>query len=417
MKYSAFSLLRNGFRSDPEWSRVWRDAEPRSSYQVVIVGGGGHGLSTAYYLARNHGITDVAVVERGWLGGGNTARNTTIVRSNYLLPPNTLFYEHSLKLWEGLSQDLNFNVMLSQRGVINLGHSDAQMNGLALRGNAMRLSGVDAELLDNRQVAEFVPGLDCTPQSRFPIYGGLLQRRGGTARHDAVAWGYARAASRLKVDILQNCEVRGIRVDGNRVRGVETSRGYLGADKVALAVAGNSGQLAALVGMKLPIETHLLQACVSEPLKPVIDTVISFGAGHFYISQSDKGGLVFGGDLDGFNSYAQRGNLDIIRDLGAAAVTLFPALSRVRLVRHWGGLMDMSMDGTQIIAKTPITGLYINAGWGTGGFKAIPGSGWVYAHTIANDRPHTLNEAFTLERFATGHLLDEKGAGPNTTAH
>ncbi|MCL2430291.1 MAG: FAD-dependent oxidoreductase, partial [Alphaproteobacteria bacterium] len=341
----------------------------------------------------------------------------TIVRSNYLLPPNTLFYEHSLKLWEGLSQDLNFNVMLSQRGVINLGHSDAQMNGLALRGNAMRLSGVDAELLDTRQIAELVPGLDCTPQSRFPIYGGLLQRRGGTARHDAVAWGYARAASRLKVDILQNCEVRGIRVDGNRVRGVETSRGYLGADKVALAVAGNSGQLAALVGMKLPIETHLLQACVSEPLKPVIDTVISFGAGHFYISQSDKGGLVFGGDLDGFNSYAQRGNLDIIRDLGAAAVTLFPALSRVRLVRHWGGLMDMSMDGTQIIAKTPITGLYINAGWGTGGFKAIPGSGWVYAHTIANDRPHTLNEAFTLERFATGHLLDEKGAGPNTTAH
>ena len=417
MKYSALSLLVNGLRGDAAWDRAWRDPAPRKSYDVIIIGGGGHGLATAYYLARLHGITNVAVLEKGWLGGGNTGRNTTIVRSNYLLPENAQFYEHALKLWEGLSQELNYNVMFSQRGVLNLAHSDGQMNAAALRGNAMRLNGIDAELLDREQALAFVPGLDGSARARFPIYGGLLQRRGGTARHDAVAWGFARAADRLKVDIIQNCEVTGIRLDGNRVRGVETTRGPIAADKVGLAVAGNSSRVAAMAGLKLPIEAQLLQACVSEPLKPALDTVVSFGAGHFYISQSDKGGLVFGGDLDGYNSYSQRGNLDTIQHVARAMVSLFPAFGRVRLLRHWAGLMDMSMDGTQIISKTPVRGLYLNSGWGTGGFKATPGSGWVFAHTIAHDAPHPLNAAFTLDRFRTGRLLDEKGAGPNTTAH
>ncbi|MBV9522383.1 MAG: sarcosine oxidase subunit beta family protein, partial [Alphaproteobacteria bacterium] len=374
-------------------------------------------LATAYYLAKNHGISNVAVLEKGWLGGGNTGRNTTIVRSNYLHTPNAHFYEHSLKLWEGLSQDLNYNVMFSQRGVLNLAHSDAQFDAYARRGNAMRLNGIDAVLLGRDEVRAMVPRLDFSPRARFPIRGGLLQPRGGTARHDAVAWGLARAADARGVDIIQNCEVTGILREGDRVTGVETSRGTIRAGKVGLAVAGHSGHVAAMAGLRLPIETHLLQAAVSEPLKPMLDTVVTSGAAHVYVSQSDKGELVFGGDLDFYNSYAQRGNLPAIVSFTTALVALFPSFSRLRLMRHWGGVMDMSMDGSPIIGKTPLGNFYINCGWCYGGFKATPGSGWVFAHTIANDAPHKLNEAFTLDRFAQGYSIDEKGAGPVPGAH
>jgi heterotetrameric sarcosine oxidase beta subunit len=410
-RYSAFRLLVEGFRNQSGWQRAWRDPEPKPAYDVIIIGGGGHGLASAYYLARVHGITNVAVLERGQIGLGNVGRNTTIVRSNYLFPENNRFYEKSLQLWEGLEQDLNFNVMMSQRGVINLYHSDSQRDAYARRGNSMRLNGIDAELIDREQVRALVPILDFD-NARFPVQGGLLQKRGGTARHDAVAWGFARGADRLGVDIIQNCEVTGIRRDGGRVVGVETSRGYIGASKVGIAVAGHTSQVAAMAGIRLPIESHVLQAFVSEAVKPVLDHVVTFGAGHFYVSQSDKGGLVFGGGLDGYNSYAQRGTLPEAEHVLSEGIAMIPLFSRLRVLRQWAGIMDMTFDGTPLICKTPIQGLYINGGWCYGGFKAVPGSGWCFAHTVAKDAPHELNAAMTIERFRDGGIIDEKGAGP-----
>jgi heterotetrameric sarcosine oxidase beta subunit len=417
MRYSVFSLARNALSGHRDWPQAWRSPDPKPAYDVIIVGGGGHGLATAYYLAKEHGITNVAVLEKGWLGGGNTGRNTTIVRSNYLLDENALFYEWSLKLWHGLSQDLNYNVMFSPRGVINLAHSDAQRDAFHRRGNAMRLNGIDSEWIDREELQRMIPLLDCSPKARYPIVGGLMQRRGGTARHDAVAWGFARGADSRGVDVIQNCEVTGFVIEQGRVTGVETTRGRIRAGKVGLAVAGHTGVLAAKAGFRLPIESHVLQAFVSEPLKPFLDTVVTFGAGHFYVSQSDKGELVMGGDLDFYNSYAQRGNLPIIEDAVRCGLAMFPSFARLRMLRHWGGVMDMSMDGSPIIGKSPVENLFLNTGWCYGGFKATPGSGWVFAHTIATGEPHPLNAALSLDRFAEGRALDEKGAGPAPWAH
>ncbi|MEO8486376.1 MAG: sarcosine oxidase subunit beta family protein [Betaproteobacteria bacterium] len=417
MRYSLVSLARHALSGHARWPLAWRSPAPKKHYDAVIVGGGGHGLATAYYLARQHGIRSVAVLEKGWLGGGNTGRNTTIVRSNYHLGSNALFYEFSLKLWEGLSRELNFNVMYSARGVLNLVHSPAEVDAAMRRGNAMRLNGIDAGFLSRDEIALRIPRLDCTPHARFPILGGLLQPRGGTVRHDAVAWGYARAADALGVDIIQQCEVTGMRIEGGAVAGVETTRGFISAPRVGIAVAGHSSQLAAMAGVALPIESHGLQAMVTEPVKPVLDTVVTSGAVHFYISQSDKGELVMGGDLDFHNSFAQRGNLPIIEHVTAACLTLFPSFGRLKLMRAWGGIVDMTMDGSPIIAKLPVAGLYMTGGWCYGGFKATPASGWLLAHTIAHDAPHALNAAFTLERFAEGRMIDEKGAGPYAWQH
>ena len=415
-RYSGARLLLEGLTGHRGWSRAWRKASPKPRYRVVIVGGGGHGLATAYYLASEFGITDVAVIEKGWIGSGNVGRNTTIIRSNYLLPGNIPFYERSLKLWEGLEQDINYNAMVSQRGTLNLFHTDAQRDTFVRRGNAMRLHGVDAELLDVGSLRRMLPFLDFD-SARFPIRGGLLQRRGGTVRHDAVAWGYARAADRLGVDIIQNCEVTGIRVERGQAVGVETSRGFIGAGKIGLACAGNSSRVAAMAGLRLPIESHVLQAFVSEGLKPVIPCVITFGAGHFYVSQSDKGGLVFGGDIDGYNSYAQRGNLPTVEDVCEGGMALMPCLGRVRLLRSWGGVMDMSMDGSPIIDRTPVGRLYLNGGWCYGGFKATPASGWCFAHLLAADETHPVAAAYRLDRFAAGRVVDEKGQGPHPNRH
>ena len=416
-RYSFFSLVRNAIGHHEGWQEAWRSPPPKPSYSIVIVGGGGHGLATAYYLAKEHGITNVAVLEKGWLGGGNTARNTTHVRSDYILDDNAHFYEASLKLWEGLSAELNYNVMFSQRGMIRTAHFDAQTQALLRRGNGMRVNGIDAVFLSREEVRRLAPALDFSATARFPITGAFFQPRAGNARHDAIAWGFARGADSRGVEIIQNCEVTGFRTKLGAVTGVETTRGFIGAQKVGLAVAGHTGQIAAMAGFNLPIESHLLQAMVTEPVKPILNTVVSFGAGHFYTNQTDKGEIVMGGDLDGYNSYAQRGNLAMIEHVAAAAVTAFPSFSRLRIMRHWAGIMDMTMDGSPIIGKTPIDNLYLNGGWCYGGFKATPASGWCFAHTIAQDRPHPLNAPFSLDRFARGYTIDERGAGPYPGLH
>ncbi len=417
MGFSGWRVLREGLTGNKGWTPHWRDPEPKAEYDAVIIGGGGHGLSTAYYLAKNHGMTNIAVLEKGYLGGGNVGRNTTIVRANYGQEGNSQFYSHSLKLWEGLEQDLNYNAMMSQRGIINLFHSDGQRDAFARRGNMMRAQGDDAELLDTEGVRRLLPYLDFD-NVRFPIYGGLLHPRGGTARHDAVAWGYARGADQRGVDLIQQCEVTGIDIENGKVRGVQTTRGAIRAKKVGIVVAGRSGQVAAMAGMRLPIESHILQAFVSEGLKPVIDHVVSFGMGHFYISQSDKGGLVFGGDLDFYASYAQRGNLPMMEHVMEAAMTLMPMIGKAKVLRSWGGIMDMTPDGSPIIDKTDTEGLFIDCGWCYGGFKAVPGSGYSFAHLMATGNHHEPAAKYRLDRFRTGRgLMDEEATGSQHNLH
>ncbi|MEL7414471.1 MAG: sarcosine oxidase subunit beta family protein [Pseudomonadota bacterium] len=414
--YSALKVLKEGLTGNRGWTPAWRKPDPKPDYDVIIVGGGGHGLATAYYLAKEFGVTNVAVLEKGWLGSGNIGRNTTIIRSNYLLEGNQPFYEFSLKLWEGLEQDFNYNAMVSQRGILNIIHSDAQRDAFVRRGNAMRMSGADAEILDAAAIREMCPYLDYE-NARFPIQGAIWQPRGGTVRHDAVAWGYARGADQRGVDVIENCEVIGFLMENGRCKGVETSRGTIKSGKTAVCVAGASSRVMGLAGMRLPIESHVLQAFVSEGLKPILPGVITFGAGHFYVSQSDKGGLVFGGDIDGYNSYAQRVNLPVLHDVCEGGMALMPMIGRARLLRMWGGIMDMSMDGSPFIDRTGIDGLYFNGGWCYGGFKATPASGFCYAHLIATDRPHDVARHYRLDRFMRGAMIDEKGQGAQPNLH
>ncbi|MBT5798213.1 MAG: sarcosine oxidase subunit beta family protein [Alphaproteobacteria bacterium] len=409
-RYSIFSLARNAASYHQNWQQAWRHAEPKPAYDAVIIGGGGHGLATAYYLASVHGITNIALIEKGWLGGGNTGRNTTIIRSNYMWDESAGIYEHALKLWEGLSQDLNFNVMFSQRGVLTIIHSEHELKEMSRRVHAIRLNGIDSEILSPTEIKKMVPTINIDPNIRYPVMGGFIQKRGGTARHDAVAWGYARAADDLGVDIIQNCEVTGLRRTGKQITGIETTKGFIKTQKVGCVVAGHSSVLADMANIRLPIASRPLQALVSEPIKPILDTVIMSNAVHMYLSQSDKGEMVLGAGVDKYNSYAQTGSWPIPEHMIAAAVELFPFLSRLRMLRHWGGIVDTCPDASPIISKTDINGLYFNCGWGTGGFKSTPGSGHVFADLIANDRPNSIALPYSLKRFETGYLIDEHGA-------
>ena len=409
-KYSVFSLIKNAFSDHQNWEVAWKDPTPKKEYDVIIIGGGGHGLATAYYLAKEHNITNVAIIEKGWIGGGNVGRNTTIIRSNYMHDENGLFSEFGMDLWRKMSQDLNYNVMFSPRGIINLAHSDAQMNAYSRRGNSMRLNGIDAVLLNREEVQKLIPMADFSDNVRFPIFGGLMQPSAGTARHDAVAWGYARGADEMGVDIIQNCEVKGIKRNGDCVEGLETTKGFIKTKKVGVAAAGHSSVIANMAGIRLPLESKPLQALVSEPIKPIIDTVVMSNAVHAYVSQSDKGELVIGAGTDDYVSYTQKGTHNIVEGTLKAILELYPIFSRMKMLRQWGGIVDICPDASPIISKTSIKGLYFNCGWGTGGFKATPGSGDLFAHTIANDEPHKLNKAFNLNRFVSGDLVDEHGA-------
>ncbi|EIM74126.1 sarcosine oxidase subunit beta [Nitratireductor aquibiodomus RA22] len=410
-KYSVFAIAREAMRGHRGWPEQWSSPEPKKSYDVIIVGAGGHGLGTAYYLAKEHGITNVAVLEKGWLGGGNTGRNTTIIRSNYLYDESAGIYDHSVKLWDGLSQDLNYNVMYSPRGVMMLAHNVHDVQVFKRHIHANRLNGVDNEWLTPEEAKAFCPPLNISPEARYPVMGAALQRRGGTARHDAVAWGYARAAASRGVDIIQNCEVTGInRGPDGSVTGVETTRGTIGAKKVGVVAAGHSTVLMQMAGVQVPLESYPLQALVSEPVKPVFPCVVMSNTVHAYISQSDKGELVIGAGTDQYTSYSQTGGLHIIQHTLDAICEMFPIFTRMKMLRSWGGIVDVTPDRSPILAKTPVKGLYVNCGWGTGGFKATPGSAHVFAHTVARDEPHPINAPFTLERFRNGRLIDEAAA-------
>jgi sarcosine oxidase subunit beta len=409
-RYSGWSVLREGLRGQTGWTKAWHDRDPEPHYDVIIIGGGGHGLATAYYLARTHGIARVAVIEKGWIGGGNTGRNTTIIRSNYFYPESAALYDLSVSLYEGLSRELNYNIMFSQRGMIEVAHSEAELEMMCRAANAMRINGIDIEILSRDEVLRLAPLLARDLNVRWPVLGGQIQRRAGVARHDAVAWGYARGADARGVDIIQNCEVTGFDIEGGKVVGLQTTRGAIRAKKVGVVVAGHCGVLAGMAGFRLPIESHPLQAMVSEPIKPVLDCVVMSGQVHVYVSQSDKGELVFGAGIDSFNSYSQVGSPPVVENMLNALIELFPIFSRLRFLRQWGGIVDTCPDASPIIGKTPVENLFFNCGWGTGGFKATPGSGHVFAHTIATGEPHKLAVPFALERFTTGYLIDEHGA-------
>ncbi|WP_411959011.1 sarcosine oxidase subunit beta family protein [Pseudomonas sp. s4] len=409
-KYSLWSLAKHALAGHKGWTPAWRNTPPKKRYDVVIIGGGGQGLATAYYLAKKHGITNVAVLEKGWLGGGNTGRNTTAIRSNYFYPESTNFFDHSLRLYEGLSLELNYNIMFSQGGALTLAHTPHQMDMLERWSNSLQLQGVDAEMMTVDQISARLPLLDTSREARYPILGGFVQGRAGVARHDAVAWGYARAADNLGVDIIQNCEVTDILQSSGRVQGVKTNLGTIQADKVAIAVAGNTSVMGAMAGIKLPIVSAALQAMVSEPIKPVLDGLVVSPTVHAYISQSDRGEILMGGRADAYPSYGQRGSLPALEDVISAVLNMFPSFSRLKLMRQWAGIVDLSPDTSPILGKTRVTGLYISCGWGTGGFKAIPAGGDTLAYTIANDKPHDLIAPFGLDRFAKGRFINEAAA-------
>tara|TARA_B110001452_G_scaffold255834_1_gene248636 strand:- start:34 stop:1284 length:1251 start_codon:yes stop_codon:yes gene_type:complete len=408
-KYSIFNILKNSFSNNENWQKMWRSPEPKKEYDAIIVGGGGHGLGTAFYLAKEHNLKNIAVIEKGWLGGGNTGRNTTIIRSNYLWNESVYLYDHSLKLWENLSQELNYNVMFSQRGVMNLAHNEHDIKEMKRRISANRLNGIDSEWINTNEIKKLVPIMN-TENLRYPVLGAAFQPRGGVARHDAVAWGFAMRADEMGVDIIQNCEVKNIKTIKGKVEGVETSRGFIKAKKIGVAASGHTSILAATAGIKLPLQSRPLQALVSEPIKPVIDTVVMSNAVHAYVSQSDKGELVIGAGTDGYNSFTQRGGYDVIEETVRAIVELYPIFGKMKMLRQWGGIVDICPDASPIISKCDIQGLYFNCGWGTGGFKATPGSANVFAHTIAKDEPHKINAPFNLNRFTSGKLIDEHGA-------